>query len=80
MKPPKFKPGDAVEVRTGGGPRMVVLRVTRSGLVCLWMAGNKKHTDTFPAIAMMEATGTVLGIKEEIVRRAAALVKRQSKP
>ena len=30
------------------------------------------------AIAMMEATGTVLGIKEEIVRRAAAL--GQSKP
>lgn len=55
---PAFKPGDKVQMKTGG-PQMAVTRVDGDSIECMWMqqkgktAAYDQKTGTFPAVVLI---------------------------
>ena len=46
MTEPNFKPGDFVELKSGG-PKMVVDSLTSGGCHCTWFSGSKQNRGYF---------------------------------
>ncbi|MGD9739872.1 MAG: YodC family protein [Bauldia sp.] len=54
MTEPEFKPGDVVQLKSGG-PAMTVegRSAYTDDLICTWFEKEKKYQDTFPAATLV---------------------------
>jgi uncharacterized protein YodC (DUF2158 family) len=50
----QFKPGDVVQLKSGG-PKMTVRELEdQTGVVCVWFAGSKRETARFEASTLVK--------------------------
>jgi uncharacterized protein YodC (DUF2158 family) len=53
-----FKPGDAVQHKTGGPKMIYIGQDDLQQCICTWMSGSKKQTDTFHVAELAHYEGS----------------------